>query len=718
MRADVKRYILILILLLLLVLGIDSNHKCQMEIKLDSQNWEEAQDRHGMSQAVFTTPLGKGVYEGSLSYEAQEDGEWEILDMDRNNGENELGDLVKSGKIQAGTNDFDFWFVLDDKTDNLKMTIYAGEGDIQVFSCKLENMEDGYLDSVFLFLVLAAFTSAIFLLKSRPGGWSWIFVIGMGTFLASPVLGEAIYWGDDIYFHLNRILGIAQGMQDGQFPVRMNYFFNYGYGFINPILYPELFLYIPAFFCILGASIFTSYKIFILLINITAAIVSYSSFKGLFKDEKKGLLCTFFYLLIPYRIANFYARAAIGEALAAIFLPLLFLGVYELLFRNEKKWYLAAIAASGIIQSHILSVELSVFFCVLVFVAALPGIFKRKEWIRFWEVIKAGIVVIAVNTWFLLPFLEQCRYEYCLLTARENLYQYALTPWEMFVSFGKYPVSLGLSILIGSVGFIYLAYYKRKFGLQEKKLGQACLMLGGISCYMASIYFPWRWIQENEMSNKILGVIQFPWRLLGFGAVFFAIILALFVDKVRQEKRQMMISVLVIISLLGAVQSMGNKIYDSKPYLQNRDDVVKSAEYIDYYRDASALETARERGNRIITEEYIKISQYIKEGGNLTFFFQAENVGNDLYFHCPFYNYGAYKAYLDGEEIPVYTDSQNMVMLQISKQITEGQIQVQYVGRKLYRVGDLISVISAFLMVCFWGCKRYKSFRGRKKTDK
>lgn len=108
----------------------------------------------------------------------------------------------------------------------------------------------------------------------------------------------------------------------------------------------------------------------------------------------------------------------------------------------------------------------------------------------------------------------------------------------------------------------------------------------------------------------------------------------------------------------------------------------------------------------------------MKEGGNLTFFFQAENVGNDLYFHCPFYNYGAYKAYLDGEEIPVYTDSQNMVMLQISKQITEGQIQVQYVGRKLYRVGDLISVISAFLMVCFWGCKRYKSFRGRKKTDK
>ena len=93
----------------------------------------------------------------------------------------------------------------------------------------------------------------------------------------------------------------------------------------------------------------------------------------------------------------------------------------------------------------------------------------------------------------------------------------------------------------------------------------------------------------------------------------------------------------------------------------------------------------------------------MKEGGNLTFFFQAENVGNDLYFHCPFYNYGAYKAYLDGEEIPVYTDSQNMVMLQISKQITEG---------------DLISVISAFLMVCFWGCKRYKSFRGRKKTDK
>lgn len=708
MKIEIKKYLLALVLILLISLGIESNQKYTIEGNLDSQNWEKGENEQEMCQIVMASSVGEGEYTGSIEYEAGEAGSWKILDMDKNNGDNQLGRVIASGEIRSGSVRQDFQFVLKEKTDDLEIKVYSQEGNITVKSWKMENIADGYKDVVFVFLCLAAFVGGLFLLKGSNEGRQWIPVLLMGVLLTVPMFGEKIYMGDDIYFHMDRITGIAEALSEGQFPVRMNYAFNHGYGFINPILYPELFLYIPAILCMLGSSAMTSYKIFILLLNLAAAFVGYYSFKNLFHDNRKGLLCTLFYLLIPYRIANVYARAAIGEALAAIFLPLLLLGLYELFFRDSKKWYLTVIAATGIVQSHILSVEISVFWAALAFIIALPGIIRKKEWNRIWRSVKAGIIVVELNIWFLIPFLDQFGKDYFLLSTRQELYQNALTPWEMFISLGVFPISLGISMLMGILAFIYY-YYKKKIQEEEKKLGFGCLLFGCISCYMASIYFPWRLIQKSEIGNKTFGSIQFPWRLLGFAAVFLSVVLTMAVVKLWEERKRGLIYGLIVISFIGAVQTMDQKFDPSNPYMRNRDDVVLSVGYKDYYKDEVSQTTARERGDLIIADQEAKIYSYNKKGGNLLFDFTTEGK-EDLYLHCPYYDYGLYRAYLDKEEIPIYTDNEGMVMLKIPKEKLSGEIEVRYVGRKLYRVGDLISLITVVLLIVAKGYCRHKRY--------
>ena len=100
-----------------------------------------------------------------------------------------------------------------------------------------------------------------------------------------PELMNGIAYGHDMGFQLVRIEGIAQGLQNGEFPVAMNAVFNDSYGYPVDIFYPNLLLYIPALFRIIGFSIVTSYKIYILMINILTVCVCFLMGKGIFDDE-------------------------------------------------------------------------------------------------------------------------------------------------------------------------------------------------------------------------------------------------------------------------------------------------------------------------------------------------------------------------------------------------------------------------------------------------
>ena len=56
-------------------------------------------------------------------------------------------------------------------------------------------------------------------------------------------------------------------------------------------------------------------------------------------SDKQVMIFVTFYLFSGYFLHNSYYRAAVGETLAMIFLPLVFVGVRLITFGDYKKWW-------------------------------------------------------------------------------------------------------------------------------------------------------------------------------------------------------------------------------------------------------------------------------------------------------------------------------------------------------------------------------------------
>ena len=106
----------------------------------------------------------------------------------------------------------------------------------------------------------------------------------------------------DHMFHLIRIEGVADGLRNGEFPVRLHSETLSGYGYAAPVFYPEPLLYFPAALRVLGFSVQTAYKCFVFAINALTAFIAYLSFKRAFGSVRAGLAGSFLYTLALYRL--------------------------------------------------------------------------------------------------------------------------------------------------------------------------------------------------------------------------------------------------------------------------------------------------------------------------------------------------------------------------------------------------------------------------------
>ena len=98
--------------------------------------------------------------------------------------------------------------------------------------------------------------------RGRKNRRDAMILVCAAAFACMPLLWRGVYDGHDLLFHLNRIEGIASGLRNGQFPVRIHSSTLLGYGYAAPEFYPELFLYFPAALRNLGVSLSASVRVF------------------------------------------------------------------------------------------------------------------------------------------------------------------------------------------------------------------------------------------------------------------------------------------------------------------------------------------------------------------------------------------------------------------------------------------------------------------------
>ena len=172
----------------------------------------------------------------------------------------------------------------------------------------------------------------------------------------------------DITFHINRFVGLANAFEEGQILPKIYPYANNGFGYATPLFYCDLFLYPFAILYHFGLSVVWCYKLCVLFYTTLGNIFIYLIFKKETNNRKLSLLASFLYLTCSYHLFNIFIRGALGEILAMTFVPLVLYAIYKILVKHEDCFVFLGISFSLLVQSHLISSLLYgiFFFCMIV----------------------------------------------------------------------------------------------------------------------------------------------------------------------------------------------------------------------------------------------------------------------------------------------------------------------------------------------------------------
>jgi len=710
------------IAVLLLFVGILVFYKREPYIKI----FEEKQQYYQLSF------LQEGQYEFHITYEGFQPGE-----RIRIHSDSMTDDLNRTGVILAETEVPEYAGIvmlpvtLSDGVHDIYVTSDSKVGHFvqgRVQSVRLQNRDNYFI--LFLFTLMAAF----FILA----GYRHYFekypipfiVIGIGLLASFPLFSDFLYTGDDIHFHLARLEGIYQALRGGQFPVRINAVQNSGYGDLSASMYPSLFLLPFALLRFLKVSLMLCYKMLIVSINIGTALISYYSVRKLCNSHKTGMWTCILYTFSAYRLNNLYMRCAIGEALAMVFFPLLLWGVCEILWRNEKKWYVLALGMTCVIQSHVLSTEICVFFMAAELILWLACGSKKGALNRILSGIKAVIITILLNAGFLIPFVYfsmQDLQSFHMENYIDELPVYFTQMFAMFTPAGgtsvplgstqdEMALSVGFVLLFGAVLFCANQIRDREADSKTGKIGRRCFAYGAVALLLSSWLFPWSRLLKMEWFRTLSSPLQFSWRLLGIASVFLCVVTAIAVESVSEKKKNYII-ILMIGLLICSTGYCFDMLCQQKEALSDKMEIEgidhSDSMYMYYISDefeAWHLLFSREEARiTCMNSTKVSFSDYEKRGMKISVTTQNPEDAEDLLIF-PVCYYPGYVIRVDGErvETKIYSDPIPLVACDLPKQTAH--ITVAYEGLWIFRAGDILTLVTAGGMAAaaLWRRKKLK----------
>lgn len=362
-----------------------------------------------------------------------------------------------------------------------------------------------------------------------------LIILIASIFVCIPLMSKnADMTYDDGIQHICRFMGTYQSLQEGQTKIMSN--FCNGFGYSWNIFYSPLTAILPLIFKIIGFSFTGCIKLFMFANVFLSGYFMYICTKKITKKTNIAVLSAIFYILAPYRLTDMYIRNALAELASFVFLPLIFLGLYNIFkIRDEKEYsksvdilnkenYILAIGSIGLILTHtVITMYTGIFSLIYVLINV-----KRLKDKRIIKLLIINILLILVITsFFWVPLLEHkimANYEVFKpgrMERTEVLVAYKLDFYRLFFTKSTDYMIYEIGIItIISLLLTPLAVKK----IKEKeyyKIYLFMLISGIASIIMTLKIFPF------EYMPSILKMIQFTFRLLEFSSFFFSIISAI-----------------------------------------------------------------------------------------------------------------------------------------------------------------------------------------------
>lgn len=542
--------------------------------------------------------------------------------------------------------------------------------------------------------------------------FSIIIILITSIFVCIPLMNKNIDMTyDDGVQHICRLIGTYDSLAEGETAIMPD--FCNGFGYSWNLFYSPLTAYLPLIFKILGVSFATCIKLFMFLVVFLSGYFMYLFTKKLTKNNNIALVASIVYILAPYRLTDMYVRNALAELTSFMFLPLIFLGIYNLFDEeiNNKHVYIPLIiGAVGLILTHTV---ITLYTAIFALIYVLINFKKLKDKKILKILLISGLLILVITSFFWAPLLElknSANYEVFKegrMERTEVLIAYKLDFYRLFFTKSTdYMIyEIGIITLLGLV-LTPLAIKKIK---QEKYYKLYLFMLiSGIVCSIMTLkIFPF------EHLPSILKMLQFTFRLLEFTSFFFTVVAAINIGilskKFEIKEVIILLSVMMILTIpfkthLRTIENYDEqRLIDTVPVTENTGRVHAGCASFEYlpskaFENRDYIETRNQ--DAIVISGKGQIENQIKEGSNMTF--NVKYLLEESQIELPYIYYIGYNVTLEtnGEKTKLETFETEKGFVGIKVPILEeGKIEVEYTGTTIMNLSAFLSVIGVCALI-------------------
>ena len=529
-------------------------------------------------------------------------------------------------------------------------------------------------------------------------------LILVSVIVSLPLLSSKLnVYVDDGIQHIARSYGTYEAMKNGVFFGNIIPKFSNGFGYSWNLFYGAFTTIGIMIFRIISGSYIIGYKMFVYACLLFSGIFMYKFVSNMSQNKNVGLLAGAMYILAPYHLTDLYVRNAIAEFASFMFIPLIFLGLYNIINNEDKNYYLT-IGAVGLIFTHNISTLYTAIFSVIYLLINIKAL-KNKE------VIKALLInlifIIVISSSFILPLIETNLaadyrvYEDEVMATKESVIAQQLPIRRVFVTGDNE----GFVFELGPYMIIMLGFSVMTVRILKEEYRKDYLFFsiaGLVALLMATKLFPW------GIMPKVLYMIQFPWRCLEYSSFFFSVVAAINMGAVIKKYSFKDAVIIIFIAIIYTVALGGFVRYTEE--IENIEERslghisgmeneciagMGRAEYLptNAYNNRFYIAT---RENKI----YVLTGRAIVENENKTEAGMTANIKTleaETVFELPYIYYPGYEVRADGIIVENFETENGMLGIKINsnENIT---LEIEYTGTKIMKISMLISIIGA---ICF-----------------
>lgn len=482
---------------------------------------------------------------------------------------------------------------------------------------------------------------------------------------------------------------------------------NFGYGtglFYSPLPYYLTTVVYSLINCFFSFSIINTLKIVQFVVMFLSGFFMYKFSLKLTKNEYLSALSSVIYMVFPFRLSELFVVDNLCECFTFMFLPLIFLGFYELLYnKNAKKFYLPFISGvTGLLLSHNIITLYTFIVCVVFVIFNYKRVFVKKNVKCF--LIAFGFI-LGISSFYWIPLLEQfilndvAVFGAGAMTTGNFVKSYALD-LAKFVPYKSNQSIDGLQFYITFpiiILFVLSLIYLLKNHDKNKKLYILFGFFAVIALVSSTTIIKWEKLPDFFL------FIQYPWRLLIFSSFFISLICPLCLKKIKSD-----FSRTIVIGILGF------GIFCNSIFLNNfsRLEVYKDADVSSTEYSATANSEYFPTNAKVNYDYYVHRSDKpillsgkydVEIDYQRTPFirFIVSNYEEPGYVELPLLYYKGYTATYGDDptnELDIKESGNGFVIVKIER---TGSVTINYTSTKISEISYFISILSFFGFLVF-----------------